>query len=779
MKNLILAAVAGASFLCGAASLPVVVPKDGILSERTAAAELCEYLGKITGVRQEPLTGDKAGLGPAIRLVADESMASEEWSIKADGDGSVVISGGRPRGVLYGAYHFLEDVLGVMWLSPVVESVPRRKELDFGKIDLHGKPAMPYRAIYLVPGASGQRFLARNRMNASMAEYGGFHRLIGGSSECHTLYSNLGDPDEVRRLFKEHPEWFPLINGKRYCHVERANAAAQSQLCLTNPELRRHWAEKLRERIRKDRAAAEKSGTDKPMYYAIDQNDCYDGFCTCGACKAIAEREGSNAGLLLDFANYVASELESEAPEARFQMMALHSTEKPPKTLVARHNVTIRLCDTTSNVIVPWTDEQNAKHLANLKAWMGHADAISMWDYQITFGSAPTRALPTPSERTFAADIRMLRDCRGDGVFFEHENSVSADMRDLKVWLECKLAENPDLDGEILIRKFTDAYYGPAAGAVIREYRAFLGRAADEAKARVSWFPSLSSYAFLTGAKVRDCYRFRDRALAAAKGDEELVARVEHAFFSLDRLYLVRSGVLSRRLARSNPGERLPDPAAVADRYRRVFEHEMKSRGYDEKMAEQKSAVDNLFSFVDKARDLPVPERFRNVPPDAFFLYPATFASTHYKPVSIADDPTTPVKRAVRVDMRLVRKYPHEYYPLSGYGWPLCGEVRPTMAGTWKTQIEGAPSTRPDGYRWYRIASDVPLKADSVVSVWRGFFLPLDGAVSDNSELGQKYDVWASIKVEGADVFKSGTVGMDTVYSLDQIAVVRKTVNAD
>ena len=357
--------------VCDAATLPVVLNDDCILAERTAAAELCEYLGKVTGESYETVPADKAGTGPSIRLVADASMASEEWSVRTEADGSVVIRGGRPRGVLYGAYHFLEDVLGVRWLSPTAEYVPTRKGLNgLGKLDLHGKPAMPYRTIYQVPGRGGLKFLARNRMNTSYAEFGGCRKIFGGAGECHTMYTNLGDPDEVRRLFKEHPDWFPLIDGKRYCHVERANSGAQSQLCLTNPELRRYWTERLRERIRKDRAAADKAGTDRPMYYAIDQNDCYDGFCTCEACQAIADREGSNAGLLLDFSNYVAAELESEAPEARFQMMALHSTEKPPKFLKARRNVTIRLCDTTSNELVPWTDAQNAKHLDNLKAWM-------------------------------------------------------------------------------------------------------------------------------------------------------------------------------------------------------------------------------------------------------------------------------------------------------------------------------------------------------------------------------------------------------------------------
>ena len=767
--------------------IPVVVPADRILAEKTAAEELVVYVAKATGGKLVVVSEDKAPAGPAIHLGATafarkavpdlDKFGDEEWTVKTVG-GSLVIVGGRPRGVLYGVYHFLEDVVGVRWLSPVAEYVPSRPELRIEGLDLRGRPAMPYRSIYFVGGPGASAFLARNRMNAGGAKYGG-GSMFGGSEESHTLYSNLGGPDEIRRLFKEHPDWFPLIDGKRMCDVGRANSASQSQLCLMNPELRRHWVEKLRERIRADRARAEKAGVPEPLYYAIDQNDCYDGFCKCPACAEIAAREESNAGLLLDFVNHVAEQLESEAPNSRSQMMALHSTEKPPKHLKARHNVTIRLCDTTSNELVPWTDPRNAKHLNNLKAWVGHADSISMWDYQITYGAAVAICQPTPSERTFAADIRMLRDCKGDGFFFEHECPVAADMRDLKVWLEFKLVENPDLDEAKLIREFTDLYYGLAAGAEVRKYRDILGAAADASKARVGWFPSLSNYAFITAKTLLACYRCRDAALAAVKGNPELTARVEHAFMSLDRYYLSRAVAMRRQLEKSGASAALPAVQDISDRYRRVFERESAARGLDASTDGRKKAIVDFFSFVGRARDLPVPERFKDVPKDALFLVPATFASTCYRGVRFVDDSSSPAGRALTANMELVKKNPHEDYPMSAYDWPLNGKVWPTMEGM-KTSVFGElPEKQPEGYHWYLVGKGLKLKPESVVQLWRGAYVPLDGVVCDNSELGQKYDVYASVKIEGGDVYATGKATPDIVYYVDQIAVVRKTLNSE
>ena len=786
MKALIFFAVAALAFpgRTDADLLTVAVPRDRIPAEKTAARELTEYLGKMTGRRVAVVDEGKAGkadihLGATAFAKAQVpglgAFGKEEWTVLVR-DGALVIAGGRPRGTLYAVYHYLEDVAGVHWLTPVSDHVPAHQELPRPAADLRGKPAMPYRDIYDVPGADGQRFLARNRMNVSSTEYGG-GKVFGGAGSSHTLYTNLGGPDEIRRLFKEHPDWFPLIDGRRTCHLERADGQSQSQLCLTNPELRRYWVAKLRARIQADRAGCRRTGADCPLYYAIDQNDSYDGFCRCPACREIFEREGSNAGILLDFANYVAAELEGEAPDARFAMMALHSTEKPPKTLKARRNVVIRLCDTTSNMVHPWTAAENAPHLANLREWTRHADAIMMWDYSVTYWAPSVVNLPTPAERTFAPDIRLLRDSKGAGFFFEHENPIAADMRDLKVWLEIKLVENPDLDDRQLVETFTDLYYGPEAGAAIRRYRDLLGEAADQAGASVRWFPNLSDYAFLDAPRVGAFYALRAEAVRAVRGDSERTMRVANAFSSLDRLYLLRAAVLRRQAEKAGAEVALPDWDAVAERYRLVFEGEKARRGYTAKSAAEERAVKGLFDYLDKAKDLPVPEIFREVPRDALRLIPASFAIRHSGVIEFVPAPDSPAGTAVAANMALAKKNDRPGYRIENYAWPLRCAVWPTMAGTEKCSPQDLPAEQPKGYRWYRLGDRFKLTAESKVTVCPGFYIPLDGVISDNSELGQEYEVWISLKILGPDVWKTQKVTEETVFAVDQVAVVRKTLN--
>ena len=784
MKGLIVAVMAVTVFQVSAA-MPIVVPKDRDRPDVTAAEELQEYLGKITGEKFVVVPEAKAPEGPAIHLGKTElvtrelpdlgSFKEEEWTVAVRG-GDLLLAGGGRRGTLFAALHYLEDVCGVRWLTPVAEDVPKAASVPMPEKDLRGRPAMPYRDIYVVGGENGSRFLARNRMQSGEQKYG-CGLTWGAWRGVHTLYTTLGDDNEVRRLFKEHPEWFPMKDGKRWLHEERPNGVAQSQLCLTNPELRKHWIAKMREAIRADRESSAKAGVPAAMYWAVDQNDAFDGFCQCEKCRAFIEREGgATSALMLDFCNQVAEELESEAPNAKFSMLAEHVLEKPPKTVRGRPNVTLRLCDTTSNMLYPWTDKDNAVQLGNMMGWTNFIDSIQVWDYQIAYQPA-TIGLPIPTERTFATDIRLARDLKGEGFFFEHEQPVHADLRDLKVWLEIKLLENPDLSPKALVRDFTDRYYGPVAGALVRRYRKRLGEAADKVHPKVTYYPTLSSHAFITAELVHEFYALREEALAAVKGDDEKTARVEHAFMSLDRLFLVRANALKRQLAKTMPDARFPEVAEVLDRYRRVFEREAKARGVNENILGRKDAIERLETYVKNARDLPVPAILKDVPQDDLFLYPATFSSTYYRTMTWVDDPDSPAGRVLTANPGLALKPPRKGYEIDKYDWPLKWVIWPTATvGALRGSFaDAAPAEQPKGYHWYKVASDVLLKPDSVIAVWPGSYLPLDGAVGDNAEIGQKYDIWISLKIKGKDLYGDGRATADTVYFFDQAAVVRKT----
>jgi hypothetical protein len=209
----------------GKAAAPIVCASGATAAERMAADEVAQYLQRISGAEfrvhsedRPPAKGSRVLVGPTAvaqnQGLAVDELGPEEWVIRTVGN-DLVIVGGRPRGTIYAAYHFLEDVLGVHWWNPFEESVPRRKTVHLGQLNLRGKPALPYRDIYMLYGRDGGRFAARNRLNRDgdapiTASYGG-GRDYGPPYHVHT-FSPYFPPQQ---FFSQHPEWYSLVGADR------------------------------------------------------------------------------------------------------------------------------------------------------------------------------------------------------------------------------------------------------------------------------------------------------------------------------------------------------------------------------------------------------------------------------------------------------------------------------------------------------------------------------------------------------------------------------------
>ena len=97
-------------------SLSLDIPQPSP-AEKTAVKELNTYLQKIFGYYAKNRNGVK------IVLRYNAAMGEEEFRITAKGK-QIVIEGGRPRGVLFGTYYFLDRKHGVHRFTPYEEYVP-------------------------------------------------------------------------------------------------------------------------------------------------------------------------------------------------------------------------------------------------------------------------------------------------------------------------------------------------------------------------------------------------------------------------------------------------------------------------------------------------------------------------------------------------------------------------------------------------------------------------------------------------------------------------------
>ncbi|HID23645.1 MAG TPA: DUF4838 domain-containing protein, partial [Planctomycetaceae bacterium] len=233
----------------GRSGYAIVVPRSPTPVEQTAARELQRHLQQATGIqlpivaegqwanRPAVLIGNTTRAGTLVPDFDPAALGHDGILMKTVGR-DVILAGRPPRGTLYAVYTFLEDVVGCRWWTSSESFVPRKTTLTIPELDVKYAPPLRYREAYYRDAFDGV-FAARLKCNGHSEriaeEYGGHYRFAGF---VHTFYPLL----PPKTYFKDHPEWYSEINGKR--------TAERAQLCLTNDEMRRELVRNALARLR-------------------------------------------------------------------------------------------------------------------------------------------------------------------------------------------------------------------------------------------------------------------------------------------------------------------------------------------------------------------------------------------------------------------------------------------------------------------------------------------------------------------------------------------------
>ncbi len=165
-----------------AAGYEIRLPREPTATEQLAHDELRHYLDQCA----EEITIEGV---PAVIHIGESDFAraegqtrdkfeDEEWMV-VNFDRNIVIQGGD-RGVLWAAYHFLEDQIGVSWLSPVAEHIPAWRRFEFPELDNGGQPALKCRCSCSFQDQRQIDFQRRNRGTGSMAACATVNHYIPG-----------------------------------------------------------------------------------------------------------------------------------------------------------------------------------------------------------------------------------------------------------------------------------------------------------------------------------------------------------------------------------------------------------------------------------------------------------------------------------------------------------------------------------------------------------------------------------------------------------------------
>ena len=531
-------------------------------AEAFAARELAEYLGRGTKtswpvVKECDFRGDKPALfvGPAEfarqQGIDVGKLGSEEWIIRSV-DSNVVISGGRPRGTLYGAYEFLERCVGVRFLDAATEYVPQRPTLTLpADMAIQSKPAFFRREIFMVTPHQPRQVLFQVRRkinafgNAAVAAAGpelGFCTLFGSpySTHTHHLYTRDFPTDK--------PEYFALTE-----QGHRTGPGPDGQVCMSHPDVRKLFASRLRRYIREDRERIAQAGTDAPppLIYDLTPNDNLNK-CVCDRCRALAVKYGAYSGVVLEFTNAVADEIAKDYPEVLVQTAAYTFYLEAPRGITPRDNVLIRIAqlgaefsvapprDTLRSLVHPVNVAvcEAFESRAGVSKTLGVHDYWTAWNQQFQWPHADIRGL--------APTLRFYHRSGVRDYFVEDElmGSRLHNFVDLQFYLASRLLQNPAQDEQPIIAEFMELYYRSAA-PLMRQLLDYIERRQEEESGILATVPPATRRYFDARFFVETDALLR-RAEEAVAGDAEALAHVRQERLPLDETILYLWNELNR-----------------------------------------------------------------------------------------------------------------------------------------------------------------------------------------------------------------------------------------
>lgn len=207
----------------GKSTYSIVLPTNAPSSIQAAAKELQQDIAKSTGATL-PISKSDSATGPIISLGATSQATTAGVDLKGVGeegyriltkndniyiigtdtaDGKITKDGGTSNGTANGVYSFLEDYLGVRWLMPGALGLDVPTISTFTVDDIN-KTDTPFfinrREPYIQNGLPAvQKWQDQQKLGYSF-------RINHGHN-----WTNTVKPE----LFKDHPDWFPMIDGKR------------------------------------------------------------------------------------------------------------------------------------------------------------------------------------------------------------------------------------------------------------------------------------------------------------------------------------------------------------------------------------------------------------------------------------------------------------------------------------------------------------------------------------------------------------------------------------
>jgi hypothetical protein len=374
-------------------------------------------------------------------------------------DGKWTKNGGVSNGTANGVYTFLEDYLNVRWLMPgeIGRDVPRKSTFVLNDINRRETPMFMWRNMpHIIRFTEGKyRDIIRDW---------GSHQKLGASIQLN--YNHNWPQTVPPDLFKEHPEWFAMKNGKRVVPT------GQYKLETTNQELVRFYAEKAIAALKK---------ADRPTTFSLSPSD---GRGWSDSPESLALYDPVPPGrdhpavssLVLKWYRDVAQIVEKEYPQGKLAGYIYSDYVFPPTKINMKlpNNFTPMLCGIGSYGYQLYKVENQQQWKKVLAAWTKVAPENwfyydlpnQLWvqhqasNYVQFTGNTANVTPPAPEILNLIFSNLITAKIKGTTIFSDPAWSNSA----LSNYIIAKLMWNPKLDANDLQQEWLQRAYGVPAG---------------------------------------------------------------------------------------------------------------------------------------------------------------------------------------------------------------------------------------------------------------------------------------------------------------------------
>ncbi|MBO4303277.1 MAG: DUF4838 domain-containing protein, partial [Lentisphaeria bacterium] len=489
----------------------VLSPQAGP-AEKHAAEELSKYLALTSGGKL-PSIGEKPQEGTYpiyLRKIKDAATGEQGFRITAKKEG-LTVDASEDCGILFGVYDLLKKYAGARWLVPGKdgEYLSGKKTISVPEGSYTEKPHFLFR--YYLPAViawNSPRWDSWDwclRNGIRIDDFSGIvympslkaglkkRAAIGlNGSHCFSyLITWRGVVDVppakyreyVDKLFAEHPEWFPMINGKR---IPIYHGGAEPQPCTSNPEVIRRAAKYI---IAKQKA----SPPDSVFWF---MNNDLPKWCECPECvkqDPPAERaEGIVSTRYWKFLSSVLKEVRKELPDVKIMAVTYQNYSAPPLGAEPPSNLYNLML---SNHRRCWkhrlddpTCPTNKWYLDYNRAWDRKGIPIFTWEECYVFGKdfLPNEKAVVETLRFYRKNMPNIQGFRTevvcpDGIFNYNRGTFSNKNNWYMMWqmmyLSAAFQWNPDQDYGKLYDEINSLYYGKGWEGGMREFRRLLEEA--------------------------------------------------------------------------------------------------------------------------------------------------------------------------------------------------------------------------------------------------------------------------------------------------------------